>query len=70
MERGLLRIAGIPLAGGMVLAMMYALRRFGTAITIGDLDPLSSMIVSHAVLDTAFAALALIALVRRPRPTE
>jgi hypothetical protein len=62
---GLLRISGIPLAVGMVLAMLYALRDFGTAIVIGTLDPLSSMIVSHAVLDTVFAALALIALNRK-----
>ena len=62
---GLLRLSGIPLAAGMVLAMLYALRGFGTAIMIGTLDPLSSMIVSHAVLDTVFAALALIALNRK-----
>ena len=60
-QRGLLRIAGVPLALGMVLAMLYALRR---PIVVGDLDPLSSMILTHAVLDTVFAALALIALNR------
>lgn len=64
--RGLLRTSGIPLAVGMILAMLYALRGFGTAITIGTLDPLSSMIVSHAMLDTLFAVLALIALNRSP----
>jgi hypothetical protein len=64
-ERGLLRVAGLPLAAGMILAILYALRGLGTAFVIGDLDPLSSMIVTHAILDTLFAALALVALNRR-----
>jgi hypothetical protein len=64
-ERGLVRLAGLPLAAGMILAILYALRGLGTAFVIFDLDPLSSMIVTHAVLDTAFAALALVALNRR-----
>lgn len=62
--RGLVRCAGIPLALGMILAVLYALRGFGTAFMIGTLDPLSSMILSHAVLDTLFAVLALVGLNR------
>ncbi len=60
-----LRIAGAPLAAGMLLAASYALRDLGTAISIAGLDPLSSMIVTHGALDTLFAAIALGALVRR-----
>jgi hypothetical protein len=60
-QRGLLRLAGIPLAAGMLLAMAYALR---LAPMLGSLDPLSTMIATHAILDTAFATLALVALFR------
>jgi len=58
----LLRLAAIPLGAGMVLAGMYALRAHGTALVIGNLDPLSSMIITHGVLDTSFAVLALAAI--------
>jgi hypothetical protein len=61
-----LRLAGAPLLAGMVLAASYALRDLGTAISIAGLDSLSSMIVTHGVLDTLFAAIALGALVRQP----
>jgi hypothetical protein len=61
-----LRLAGVPLLAGMVLAASYGLRDLGTAISIAGLDPLSSMIVTHGALDTLFAALALGALVRLP----
>jgi len=59
-----LRIAGLPLAAGMVLAAMYALRSHGTALVLGGLDPLSSMIVTHGLLDTLFALVALGAIAR------
>jgi hypothetical protein len=49
----------------MLLAAGYALRDRGLALSLAGLDPLSSMIVTHAVLDTLFAAIALAALVRR-----
>ena len=58
-----LRLAAIPLAAGMVLAALYALRDHGTAIVLPGLDPLASMIVTHGVLDTLFALLALGAIV-------
>jgi hypothetical protein len=59
-----LRIAGAPLLAGMLLAAGYALRDRGLALSIAGLDPLSSMIATHAVLDTLFAAIALAGLVR------
>ncbi len=65
-----LRLAGIPLAGGMILAAMYALRAQGTALVLPGLDPLSSMIVTHGVLDTLFACLALGAIATAPRVRE
>ena len=68
-RRTLLRLATLPLALGMVLAALYALRDHGTALALGDLDPLSSMIISHGVLDTLFAALALTAIFGAPRIT-
>jgi hypothetical protein len=58
------RLSALPLATGMVLALMYALRDRVTAFTFAGLDPLSSMIASHAILDTLFALLALAALAR------
>lgn len=61
----LLRIAGLPLAAGMVLAVMYALRSHGTALVLEGLDPLSSMIITHGVLDTLFALVALGAIALR-----
>lgn len=60
------RLAGLPLAIGMLLALAYGLRAHGTAITFAGLDPLSSMLVSHGVLDTLFALIALAVLARRP----
>lgn len=60
-----LRLAGAPLLAGMLLAAGYVLRDRGLAISIAGLDPLSSMIATHAALDTLFATLALAALVRR-----
>jgi hypothetical protein len=60
-----LRLAGIPLAAGMVLAALYALRDHGTAVVVAGLDPLASMIVTHGVLDTLFALLGLGAIVAR-----
>lgn len=55
----ILRLAGAPLGAGMVLAAMYALRDHGTALVLPGLDPLSSMIVTHGMLDSLFALLAL-----------
>lgn len=63
-EHVLLRLAGVPLAGGMILAVLYALRAHGTAIRIGELDPLASMIVTHGVLDSLFGVLALVGIRR------
>lgn len=62
----ILRLSSLPLAIGMVLAIAYALRDWGTAITIAGLDPLTSMVATHAILDTLFALLALAALARMP----
>jgi hypothetical protein len=59
-----LRLSALPLVIGMVLALLYALRDHGTALTFAGLDPLSSMIISHAILDTLFALLALAAIAR------
>src|SRR6185436_12376938 len=56
-----LRLAGVPLLAGMLLAAGYALRDLGLALSIAGLDPLSSMVATHAVLDTLFAAIALAA---------
>lgn len=57
-----LRVAGGLLAAGMVLALGHALRAHGLAPRLGDLDVLTTMVVSHGVLDTAFALTALLAL--------
>jgi len=63
-----LRLAAVPLVLGMVLALGYALRGLGFAFHFGNLDPLASMIISHGVLDTLFAAIAFVSLMRsRPR---
>ncbi len=59
-----LRLSALPLAIGMVLALMYALRDHGLALSLPGLDPLASMIISHAILDSLFALLALAAIAR------
>jgi hypothetical protein len=62
-----LRLAGIPLGCGMILATMYALREHGTALVVPGFDPLSSMIITHGLLDTLFALLALLGIATAPR---
>lgn len=58
------RIAAVPLAIGMLFAGGYALREYGTAIALFGLDPLSTMVVTHAINGALFALLALAAITR------
>ncbi len=58
------RLAAVPLAIGMLLAGAYALREHGTAVALFGLDPLSTMLVTHAITGTLFALLALGAIVK------
>jgi hypothetical protein len=62
-----LRVAGAVLLLTMPLAAAFALRDHGTSFSILGFDPLGSMLVSHGVLNViAFAAIALVALARKP----
>ena len=61
-------LSGLLLLGGMALAGAYALRAHVPAFTIAGLDPLSSMVVTHAVANTAAVALALLAFTLAPPP--
>ena len=62
-------IAGGSLLAAMVLAGMYALRGHVAVFTIAGLDPLTSMAVTHGILDgVGFALVALAALALAPPP--
>jgi hypothetical protein len=61
-------LAGLLMLGGMALAGAYALRGHVPAFTVGDLDPLSSMVVTHAIANTAGVGLALVAFTLAPPP--
>jgi hypothetical protein len=62
-------VAGLSLLVAMSLAAAYALRARVPTLTVGDLDPLSSMAITHGVLDAAgFALAALVAFALAPPP--
>ncbi len=68
--RSLHAIAGISLLVAMALAATYALRAYVPTFTVAGLDPLSSMAITHGVLDGAGFALAALAAfaLAPPRP--
>ncbi len=69
LARALHATSALALLAGMALAATYALRAHVGAFTIGGLDPLSSMAVTHGVFDAAgFALPALLAFALAPPP--